>query len=229
MAFARQLLKGDRVEKARLYKAHNEQCFGVQIATNNIAEGVKAAAVAQEAGAAWLDINCGCPIHEATKRGLGAALLRKPTKLAKMVAGITAQVDLPVTVKIRTGESEKKINAARVVGLLQQAGAAAVIIHGRTMEQRYKKAADWQLMADIVQQHSSLPIIGNGDILTHYEAADRWQSTGVAGVMVGRGALIKPWLFQEIREGRELQLTAADRVGVYRQLASYMKVPSTAC
>lgn len=65
---------------------------------------------------------------------------------------------------------------------------------------RYKKAADWQLMADIVQQNSSLPVIGNGDILTHYEAAARWQATGVAGVMVGRGALIKPWIFQEIKE-----------------------------
>jgi tRNA-dihydrouridine synthase len=91
------------VERARLYKAVNEHCFGAQIATNNIAEGVAAAQLAEEAGATWLDLNCGCPIHEATKRGLGAALLRKPTKLAKLVAGITAQVALPVTVKIRTG------------------------------------------------------------------------------------------------------------------------------
>lgn len=148
------------MERARLYKAANEPCFGVQIATNNIAEGVKAAKLAQEAGrcftarhlqllpptnkpvpsisclladdgplstvsrsekpvsardlfiliragAAWLDINCGCPIYEATKRGLGAALLRKPTKLAKMVAGIAAQVDLPVTVKIRAGQQQQ--------------------------------------------------------------------------------------------------------------------------
>lgn len=76
-------------------------------------------------------------VAEATKRGLGAVMLRKPTKLAKMVHGIVQQVDLPVTVKIRTGESEKKINANYVVSLLQAAGAAAVSIHGRTMEQRY--------------------------------------------------------------------------------------------
>lgn len=223
MAFARQLVKGDRVERARLYRAANEPCFGVQIATNNIAEGVKAAKLAQDAGAAWLDINCGCPIYEATKRGLGAALLRKPTKLANMVAGIAAQVDLPITVKIRTGESEKKLNAPRVVRLLHQAGAAAVVVHGRTMEQRYKKAADWSLLSELVQSNPGLPVIGNGDILTHYEAADRWQRAGFTSLMVGRGALIKPWIFQEIGEGRELLLTASDRVGVYRQLVSYMK------
>lgn len=223
MAFARQLIKGDRVEKARLYKASNEACFGVQVATNNIAEGVKAAAAAQAAGASWIDINCGCPIYEATRRGMGAALLRKPTKLAKMVAGIAAAVELPVTVKIRTGESERKVNALRVVALLEQAGAAAVTVHGRTMEQRYKKAADWALISEIVTA-SSLPIIGNGDILTHYEAADRWQASSCTALMVGRGALIKPWLFQEIREGRELLPTAAERVGIYRQVASYMKL-----
>lgn len=73
----------------------------------------------------------------------------------------------------RAGESEKKLNAPRVVRLLHQAGAAAVVVHGRTMEQRYKKAADWALLSDLVQANPGLPVIGNGDILTHYEAADR--------------------------------------------------------
>jgi tRNA-dihydrouridine synthase 3 len=71
------------------------------------------------------------------------------------------------------GESEKKLNAPRVVRLLHQAGAAAVVVHGRTMEQRYKKAADWSLLSELVQSNPGLPVIGNGDILTHYEAADR--------------------------------------------------------
>eukprot|EP00877_Chromochloris_zofingiensis_P007906 jgi/Chrzof1/3369/Cz12g22180.t1 len=214
--------RGNRVEKARLYKASNEGCFGVQIATNVIAEAVAAAALAKEAGATWIDINCGCPIHEATKRGLGAVMLRKPTKLAKMVHGIVQQVDLPVTVKIRTGESEKKINANYVVSLLQAAGAAAVSIHGRTMEQRYKKAADWHVISQVASSHT-VPVIGNGDILTHYEARDRQQQYNCHALMVGRGALIKPWIFHEYKQGYELQLTTKDRVGVYRQLASYMK------
>lgn len=103
------------------------------------------------------------------------------------------------------GESEKKINAPHVVRLLHQAGTAAVMVHGRTMEQRYKKAADWGLISQLVAQQDSSPpqhIIGNGDILTHYEAADRWQAARCSAVLVGRGALIKPWIFQEIREVR---------------------------
>jgi len=222
MAFARSLIKGNRVERARLYKASNEACFGVQIATNAIHEGVAAAKLAAEAGASWIDLNCGCPIYEATKRGCGAALLRKPAKLARLVAGIAADSPLPLTVKIRTGESEKKINAALVVGMMGGAGAAAVTVHGRTTEQRYKKAADWQLIGQLSSDYD-VPIIGNGDLLTHYEMTDRQQQHACLAMMVGRGALIKPWIFQEVKEGRELLLTAVERIGVYRQLVCHMK------
>ncbi|KAI8466352.1 MAG: dihydrouridine synthase-domain-containing protein [Monoraphidium minutum] len=222
MAFARGLIKGDRVERARLVKAPNEACFGVQIATNQISEGVAAAKLAKEAGASFVDLNCGCPIREATRRGLGAVLLRKPTKLARLVAGIVAGSDLPVTVKIRTGENDSKINAAAVAELMERAGAAAVTIHGRTMEQRYKKAADWSLISEVAAARS-IPVIGNGDILTLYEARDRAARRGAAALMVGRGALIKPWVFQEYKEGREISLDARERVGVYRQLVAHMK------
>ncbi|MEW5301194.1 MAG: hypothetical protein WDW36_004068 [Sanguina aurantia] len=223
MAFTKQLLKGDRVEKARMVKASNEVCFGFQVATKTITDGVAVSKLAAEAGASWLDINCGCPIYEATRRGLGAALLRKPKALAKMVAGIVLESALPVTVKIRTGESEKKINAPLVAELLHRAGAAAVTIHGRTMEQRYKRPADWSLISSVTAGIPDLRIIGNGDVLTHYEADIRMREHGCHAVMVGRGALIKPWLFQEYKEKRELLLSASDRVGIYRKLASYMK------
>lgn len=131
MAFARQLLKGNRKELAILRRAGNEQCYGVQIATNVIDEGVRAGVLVAEAGADFLDLNCGCPIYEATRRGLGAALLRKPHKLARLVNGIAARLPLPLTVKIRLGESADKINVHEMVGLLEQAGAAAVTVHGR--------------------------------------------------------------------------------------------------
>lgn len=222
MAFARQLLKGNRKELAILRRAGNEQCYGVQIATNVIDEGVRAGVLVAEAGADFLDLNCGCPIYEATRRGLGAALLRKPHKLARLVNGIAARLPLPLTVKIRLGESADKINVHEMVGLLEQAGAAAVTVHGRTMEQRYKKAADWELVQQVAAQHS-VPLVGNGDVLTHYEVRRRLDSHGLLTVMVGRGALIKPWLFQEVKEGRELCPTASERVGIYRQLVAYMK------
>ncbi|KAG2493961.1 hypothetical protein HYH03_007891 [Edaphochlamys debaryana] len=222
MAFTKPLLKGDRVERARLYRAKGEELFGFQVATKTIDDGMAAAKMAAEGGAAFMDINCGCPIFEATRRGMGSAMLRKPLSLAKMVAGIAAGSELPVTVKVRLGENDKKINVDRVVELLHKAGAAAVTVHGRTAEQRYKKAADWERVGGVARS-SPMPIIGNGDILTHFEARARLEQSGCLAVMAGRGALIKPWIFQEFKEGRELQLSAADRVGVYRLLVSYMK------
>ena len=189
-----------------------------------IDEGVKAALMAAEAGADFVDLNCGCPIHEATRRGLGSALLRKPEKLARLVAGISSQIPIPMTVKIRTGQSEGSVNVQKVVEMLTNSGAAAVIVHGRSALQRYKKPADWGLIETVARNTEMLPVIGNGDIFTHYEATRRMNEHGCLAVMVGRGALIKPWIFQEAKDGKELVFnSAADRVGIYRTLVSYMK------
>ncbi|KAF5833686.1 hypothetical protein DUNSADRAFT_9956 [Dunaliella salina] len=222
MAYARGLLKGDRVEQARIIPAVGvENCFGAQIATKTIEEGVGAAKLAKESGATWCDLNVGCPIKDASRRGMGAIMLRKPRSLAKMVNGIVKESELPVTVKIRIGA--EKVNVHRVVALLARTGAAAVTIHGRTMEQMYRKPADWSLISDVVAANPGLPIIGNGDILTHYDASRRLSESGCHAVMTGRGALIRPWLFKELQEGRELALSAEDRVHIYRRLVALMK------
>ena len=165
MAFARHMIKGDPKERTRLRRADNEQIYGVQIATNVIDEGVKAGLMAAEAGADFVDLNCGCPIHEATRRGLGSALLRKPEKLARLVAGIAAQLPIPLTVKVRTGQSESSMNVDRVVELLRDAGAAAVTVHGRSAVQRYKKPADWGIIQQVAGTEG-MNVIGNGDIRT---------------------------------------------------------------
>ncbi|GAB4817554.1 hypothetical protein N2152v2_004600 [Parachlorella kessleri] len=222
MAFARMLLKGDRKEAAMLRRAPNEQLFGFQFATNVIEEGVRAAEAAAAAGANWVDLNCGCPIYEATRRGLGAALLRKPSKLARLVEGIAHRSPIPLTVKIRLGKSASEINVEETVKLLGSTGAAAVTVHGRTMEQRYKKPADWNLISTTANA-AAIPVIGNGDILTYYEARRHLEESGCLAVMVGRGALVKPWIFEEFRLGRELLPTTDERVGIYRRLACYMK------
>ena len=107
---------------------------------------------------------------EATKRGLGAALLRSPRKLARLVAGIAAGSPLPLTVKVRTGTSAAKVNVAETVAALHAAGAAAVTVHGRTAEQRYKRPADWRAVAAVAAAGSGF-VIGNGDLLTHYEVS----------------------------------------------------------
>ena len=227
MVFARHLLAGDPLEKARLRRAANEAFFGVQIATNEIDEGRGAIRLAHEAGADFVDLNCGCPIYEATRRGLGSALLRNPEKLAALVAGLAEGSPLPLSVKVRIAPEGRDVNVLKVTQLLRDAGAAAVTIHGRTAEQRYKSAADWELIARVVEEARAsgpaMPIVGNGDILTHYEARTRVELSKVDAVMVGRGALIKPWLFDEFKTGRTWVPTSDERVSVYRRLAVYMR------
>lgn len=227
MVFARALLKGDRVEAARLRRATNEQFFGVQIATNDVDEGRRAIAMAAEAGADWVDLNCGCPIYEATRRGLGSALLRRPERLAALVEGIAKDSPLPLSVKVRLAPEGHETNVREVARQLREAGAAAVTIHGRTAQDRYARAADWQLIKQVVDDGraagSAVPVVGNGDVLTHWEATRRIEATGVDAVMVGRGALIKPWLFGEYAKREAWEPTAAERVASYRMLVCFMK------
>ena len=228
MIYARSLLRGDSVEHARLRRWKHEPTYGVQFATNQVREGVEAVRQAQMMGADFCDLNCGCPIHEATRRGLGSSLLRSPQKLHKLVRGMVDGSDIPITVKIRLGCEADSINCLENVKALREAGAAAITIHGRTAQQGYSKNADWELIRQAVEEtreagYGHVPIIGNGDILTHYEARRRMQEIGVDSVMVGRGALSKPWIFKEVNDNDTWKPDAAERIQVYRTLAGYMK------
>ncbi len=228
MIYARQLLRGDTIEYARLRRATNECFFGVQIATNTIEEGLGAIQKAQEAGADFVDLNCGCPIHEATRRGLGSSLLRSPKKLGKLVNGLVDGSNIPITVKIRLGCETESINCSEVVRTIREAGAAAITIHGRTAQQGYSKNADWTLIQKAVQDgkeqgYGDIPVIGNGDILTYYEARRRMEETSVDSVMVGRGALCKPWIFKEFNENQTWSPDMYERIDVYYTLTNYMK------
>ncbi|GAB5364590.1 hypothetical protein AAMO2058_000982800 [Amorphochlora amoebiformis] len=229
MIFGKILLRNDKYsvpERARLRPADNEKCFGVQMATKRIDEGVKVGLMAKEAGAAWIDLNCGCPIYEATRRGLGAVLVQKPAKLQRLVTGLVQGLDpMPVTVKIRTGKDDDHIRMHEVVRACGEAGAAAVCVHGRTMQQRYSKSANWTLIREAVEiaDEYNMPVIGNGDILTHYEATRFQELSGVSSVMIGRGALIKPWIFEECKRQITLDPTPEDRIKIYRELTQGMK------
>eukprot|EP00986_Skeletonema_menzelii_P001766 scaffold488_cov142-Skeletonema_menzelii.AAC.5 len=229
MVYARSLLRGSPVEQARLRCWEGEHIFGVQIATNQVEEGLNAIRKLQESAVVqFCDLNCGCPIYDVTRRGLGSSLLRSPQKLHKLVKGMVDGTDLPITVKIRVGCESDTVNVLENVKAIREAGAAAITIHGRTAQQGYSKDANWGLIQQAVAESREagfghVPIIGNGDILTHFEARRRMEDTGVHSVMVGRGALIKPWIFKEFKDNATWSPTARERIEVYRTLANYMK------
>jgi tRNA-dihydrouridine synthase 3 len=222
MAVARRLLRDDTREFALLKSHADEPFFGVQLAGNKSEELAEAARLAESRGARFVDLNCGCPIHQITGRGLGASLLQKPARIARLVEAMRGSVGVPVTVKLRTGYRESKPNVPEVARACEEAGAASLTIHGRSREQRYNRAADWDLIGRVAAERG-IPVVGNGDILTHYEAAERRQRSGVASLMLARGALIKPWLFREVREGRSWLPTAEERLGVIWRLLELMR------
>jgi tRNA-dihydrouridine synthase 3 len=222
MAVARKLLGGSPSEFALLKSHPDERFFGVQLADRRPESLAEAARIAESRGARFVDLNCGCPIHEITRRGLGASLLRKPSRLGRLVEAMRKALGVPVTVKLRAGWSEDETNVSRVARVCEESGAAAIAIHGRTREQRYSKAADWDLIGRVAAERG-VPVIGNGDILTHYEARERMERSGVRSVMLGRGALIKPWLFREIKTGRAWLPCAEERFALVWRLVELMR------
>lgn len=222
MAYARQVVRRTSSELALLRRHASEECFGVQLAASNPDDAVRAGSEAIERGARFIDINAGCPIHDVVRRGMGATLLLRPPALARLVEGLVRALPVPVTVKIRSGWNEADINAPEIARLVQESGASALTLHARTREQRYTKAADWDLVARIAGE-LRIPVIGSGDVLTWYEAEDKLARGRCAAVMLGRGALIKPWLFREIAERRELEVDAPARLAIYLQFAGYLK------
>ncbi|HVQ24932.1 MAG TPA: tRNA-dihydrouridine synthase family protein [Planctomycetota bacterium] len=222
MAMARRLLREDDREFALLRSHPDEPCFGAQLAGNQPEALAEAARLAEQRGARFVDLNCGCPIHQITGRGLGASLLQKPARIARLVEAMRRAIAVPVTVKLRTGYREGKANVAEVARACEEAGAASLAIHGRSREQRYNRAADWDLIGQVAAERR-IPVVGNGDILTHYEASERRERSGVSSLMLARGALIKPWLFREIRESRSWLPTPEERLAVVWRLVELMR------
>lgn len=222
MTMVRKLLSGSPAEFALLRSHPSERCFGVQLADKQPETLAEGARLAESRGARFVDLNCGCPIDQITRRGLGASLLRKPTRLGRLVAAMKAAVRVPVTVKLRTGWHETKENVREVARVCEENGADAITIHGRTREQRYSRAANWELIGSVAAERG-IPVIGNGDILTPYEARERMARSGVRSLMLGRGALVKPWLFRELKTGVVWLPTAAERLGVSWRLATFLR------
>lgn len=144
-----------------------------------------------------LDINIGCPAPKIVKNGDGAALMRDPDLIYKIVLQVVKNTDKPVTVKIRKGWDDESVNALVVSKAAEDAGASAIAIHGRTREQFYSGVADWDIIRK-VKEASSVPIIGNGDVKSPEDAKKMMEKTGCDYVMIGRAALGNPWIFREL-------------------------------
>jgi tRNA-dihydrouridine synthase 3 len=216
MTVARRLKQKRRAEFALIRRAADEPCFAVQLAGSNPEEMGWAAALVESRGADFVDLNLGCPIDHFTRKGLGAALSRQPGRIGRIVRAMVKAVDsAPVTVKIRLGWNDKSRNYLDVARAAVDAGAQAVFVHGRTRDARYRHAAEWDAIAEVAAA-VPVPVVGNGDLLFGHEIASARERAGCAGVMVARGALIKPWIFREAVEGYR-DLSAEDRLAVYRR------------
>ena len=146
---------------------------------------------------AILDINMGCPVPKVVKNGEGSALMKNPKLVYEIVSAIVKAIDKPVTVKIRKGFDDDHVNAVEIAKIIEEAGAAAVAVHGRTREQYYSGKADWDIIRQ-VKEAVSIPVIGNGDVKSPQKADELVKQTGCDGIMIARGAQGNPWIFSEM-------------------------------
>ena len=187
------------------YLRHDPACerpFVVQIFGARPESMAKAAEVALERGAGIVDINMGCPVSKVTKNGAGAALMNDPERAVAIVEAVRRALpeSIPVTAKIRSGWDSASLNVASFAERIEQAGVAAIAVHGRTRAQAYSGTADWGAIA-AVKRAVRVPVIGNGDVLCREDALRMVAETGCDAVMIGRGAMGNPWIFRECKGG----------------------------
>jgi tRNA-dihydrouridine synthase 3 len=223
MAVARRLRQKRHGEFALIRRFAGEPCFAVQLAGKDPAEMAWAAALAEARQADFVDVNLGCPIDQFTRKGLGAALGRQPGRVRRIVEAMTGALQkIPVTVKIRLGWDDRHLNYMDLARAAVDGGAAAVFVHGRTRDARYRYAANWDAIGEVAAA-LPVPVVGNGDLLFPGDVEAARRRAGCAGVMVARGALIKPWLFREVAANQVEDPTPDARVALYRRYVEFAR------
>lgn len=151
---------------------------------------------------AFLDINMGCPVPKVVRNGEGSALMKNPKLVYELVHAVVKAIQKPVTVKIRKGVDDAHVNAVEIAKIVEEAGASAVAVHGRTREQYYTGRADWEIIRK-VKEAVQIPVIGNGDVTSGERAVQMQKETGCDGIMIARGAQGNPWVFSELLQYEE--------------------------
>jgi len=177
-----------------------ERPIGIQLYGHLIEPMVESARIAEKYNPDIIDINFGCPVTKIARRGAGAGMLCNIPLMVEMTDAIVKAVKKPVTVKTRLGWDDSSKNIVDIAERLQDVGIKALTIHGRTRAQLYRGEADWTLIGEVKNNpRIKIPIIGNGDITTPERAKDAIDKYGVDGIMIGRGAVGRPWIFKEIK------------------------------
>lgn len=196
MISSKALYYNDEKTKKMLVLDGEKKPISIQIFGSEV-ESMKYATKEVEKLADIIDINMGCPAPKVVKNGDGSKLLLNLNLAYDIIKGVVDSTSKPVTVKIRKGWDEEHIVAVEAAKMIQEAGASAITIHGRTRNEFYSGKTDWEIIKK-VKEAVSIPVIGNGDIIDEKTAEDMFNKTGVDGIMVGRAALGNPWIFREI-------------------------------
>lgn len=186
-----------------------------QIFGNKLEVITEAAKIIEELRPDVIDLNMGCSVTKVAHKGSGAGLLRNPLYAGKIIESISRSVKVPVTAKIRLGWDQNSLNYREVVHILQESGAKAISVHGRTKSMGYTGSADWNAIAEI-KSFAKVPIFGNGDIQSHLEAKKRIHESGVDAVLIGRAAIGNPWIFSGV--DKSILKFSKIREGIFRHL-----------
>ena len=192
------------IDRTLEYAEHTEEerPVSIQIFGGDPRVMADAAQIVEQMGADIVDVNMGCPVPKIAKHNAGCSLMREPEHAAAVIEAMVRAVRIPVTVKMRAGWNEREINAPALARMVQDVGAAAVAVHGRTAAQSYTGESDWSLIARVAAD-LRIPVFGSGDCVEADQVVGRLREAGTAGVLVGRGALRNPWIFAEAARALE--------------------------
>lgn len=197
MVSAKALHYHDKKTPELMHLSPDEHPAGIQLFGYEPDIMAEAAKICMEYSPDFIDINMGCPAPKIANNGSGSALMKSPLLCGAIVSAVVRAVPVPVTVKIRKGWDKNSVNAVEIARVCEHAGASAVTVHGRTRDEMYGPPADWDIIRQ-VKEAVKVPVMGNGDVTSAQDAAKLLQQTGCDLVMVGRGALGNPWIFQQI-------------------------------